>query len=50
LTFVDNSRRHEEDSQIPHEKQVEDMRDSLDYAFATGKKSFTIIILIYFLF
>ena len=37
VCFSDNSRRHEEDLHLPHEKQIEDVRDSLDYAFATGK-------------
>ena len=32
---IDNSRRHDED--IPHDKQADDMRNSLDYAFATGR-------------
>jgi len=37
IFLLDNSRRHDEDAQFPHEKQVEAIRDSLDYAFATGK-------------
>ena len=35
---LDNSRRHDEDTHLPHEKQIDDMRESLDYAFATGTK------------
>jgi hypothetical protein len=37
IFLLDNSRRHEDETPFPHEKQIEDMRDSLDYAFATGK-------------
>jgi hypothetical protein len=36
--LLDNSRRHDEDTHLPHEKQIDDMRESLDYAFATGTK------------
>ncbi|CAF3408781.1 unnamed protein product [Rotaria sp. Silwood1] len=32
----DNSRRHDDDIAFPPEKLIEDMRDSLDYAFATA--------------
>ncbi|CAM4873794.1 unnamed protein product [Rotaria socialis] len=32
----DNSRRHDDESLIPQEKLVQDMRDSIDYAIATA--------------
>ncbi|CAF0736616.1 unnamed protein product [Adineta ricciae] len=32
----DNSRRYDEDNPFPDDKQVENMRESLDYAFATA--------------
>ena len=49
IFLLDNSRRHEEETQFPHEKKIEDMRDSLDYAFATSKNVF-FFFLISFLF
>jgi len=41
IFLLDNSRRHDEDAQLPHEKQVEDVHDCLDHAFATGKNLFS---------
>ena len=38
---ADNSRRYDEDNPFPDDKQVENMRESLDYAFATGKAYFS---------
>ncbi|CAF0727285.1 unnamed protein product [Rotaria sordida] len=32
----DNSRRHDDETVFPSEKLIEDMRDALDYAFATA--------------
>jgi len=51
IFLLDNSRRHDEDAQLPHEKQVEDVHDCLDHAFATGKNLFSSLFsfIIYFL-